>query len=574
MSLNSGDLLKGNIFKLYIRFFIPALVSYVMLSVNYFVDAVCIGQKIGDVGLSAVAFAQPVNGFLISVGCLIGAGGSALYIISRSARDEKRAGGIYSTGFVTLLIISILFTIFGLIFIDRIIGFLGEGEASFFYTKQYLLGIIPFAFADLFEAFYSYYLDNDGLPELNMKMNVLAVAVNVVLDYFFIFVLEWGMFGAALATSLGVTTGLAGKFIVAFSKYSNLKLDLKNIGIGYLYPTVRNGFSVFMVYITVSIVGLAFNRVLLQISGELAVAVYSITLNINSIAISMITGAAAAMQPIVSANTGIGNRIRVNETLKVAMCTAVAITAVMLLACELMPLPIIKMFIEPSAAFEEMAVPAIRIIALSLIPTAINMMMITYFQAIAADTEAFIYSLIRGVALPVIAVFGCGMFYGLEGVWYSVSVSECCSFIVGVLCMKTAQEKLRDINYSRLDYFGNDKNGITIGEILESIGAEELSRYIDTMEELNKRDFDYEGIPAFIGLEDLGAEYDASYKCAKDDEGNGLKLAIATLLYTNLYEHDEKFKEYKNTDKEYPAVTIAASAVAARFFKLDGTNEA
>lgn len=573
MSVNGIDLLKGDILKLYIRFFIPSLVSYAMISINYFADAVCIGQKMGDIGLSAIAIAEPVIGFFVSIGCLIGAGGSVLYTISRSEENEKKARGIYTTGFVVLLILSIGLIILGLLFVDQIIGFLGEGEESFSYTRDYLLGIIPFAFAFAFEAFYSYYLDNDGLPELNMRFNVLAVIVNIALDILFIFVFEMGMLGAALATSIGVVTGFSGKFIVALSSKSNLGLDIKNMCIKYLYPTVRNGFSVFMVSITAAVVGVAFNRVLLQISGELAVAAYSITLNITSIVVSMIAGVSTAMQPIVTANTGVGNRMRVNKTLKVAMCAAVVITGIMVITYEVLPVTIIHLFTEPSEEFEKMAVLAIRVIALSLIPTAINMLMITYFQAIAADTEAFIYSIVRGIALPIISVFACGMFYGLEGVWYSALVAECCALVVGIMCMKTAQEKLRGINYSRLDYFNSGKNSTTLREILESIGAEELSGYIDTMDELSKRDFDYEGIPAFIGLEDLGAEYDACYECAEADEGNGLRLAIATLLYTDLYEKNEEFKEYKKTDKEYPAVTIAASAVAARFLKYENTKK-
>lgn len=563
-------LLSDNIFTLYLHYLFPSVMAAVMISINYFIDALCIGQKLGSAGLSALSLASPIAGMMIALGVLFGIGGSTLFSLHLGQNKKRAAQEYYTLSFVALLLLSFLLGGCGMIFIHPLIRLLGGGIASYQGTLDYLRYMLPFAPIICLEAFLSIYTTNDQSPRISMAATLISCLINCVLDVLFVFFFEWGMAGASLSTSLSTTIGFAILMLGTLRKTSKLRFRRIKLKLKHLLDIIYIGIPSFVQQMTPSLVALTFNHVLLVISGEMAVGVYGIINNVAIIANAALNGTGEAMQPIVSANTGAEKHGRVRKVLQVAFICSLIISMVLVVICELFPRTIVRLFIQADQEFAAMAVSGLCITSLSFIALSVNVLLTIYFQAVNASSQALLLSLMRGVALPLVSILFCALFFGVTGVWASIVVSEVLSVGIALCCLRRVQMSLRMKNYQKLRYFApRNKVEDTLDDILYQLGAEELSSYIELIHYCNSRDETIEGIPAYIGLDDLTSGYEGEYQCAQADEGYGLWLATSALLFTDLFEQNEEYMKEKLQDMNYPAAAPAMSALAEQCFEFE-----
>lgn len=414
------DLLRGKVNETFLQYLLPSVSATIMISFNYFIDTLCIGQKLGEKGLAALNLAWPVTTALYATGLLLGTGGGALFSAFLAAGDTKRARSIYTKAMALWLILAAAVTLLGLAFLEPLVAGLGGVGELRQGVSDYVKWVLVLAVSYMGECFYTSMLRNDNAPRLAMAGTLLSCSLNIFLDVFFIYVLDWKMAGAALATSLAVTSTVILGLLASLRPKSDMKLCLQGGRMQDIAAIVKVGMSNFLTEIDSGVVTFVYNTVLIQIGASnvtALIAVYGIVVNINTIVLAAINGVSNAMQPLVSANSGAGMPGRVKAFTNLAVKWAFGMSAAFVIVLEWQAEWFVGIFLVPEAGFLQQAAGAIRIVAVSYIMAAVNMILISFFQAIQAAGKAVCFSFMRTLFLPVASVIGGAWLAGVTGVW-------------------------------------------------------------------------------------------------------------------------------------------------------------
>ena len=281
-----------------------------------------------------------------------------------------------------------------------------------------------------------YYKRAFALAPSNYDAGVISGGVtNVILDYVYIFILKWGMGGAALATANGTTLTvliLASHF---FSKDNHWKLEFSEVW-RRVPEVLGNGLASFILEISNGFVMLLFNRQLLTYVGEMGITVYGIITNTALVASSISNGIAQAVQPLLSANFGAGNLKRVGEARKLGVRTGFAAGFIFTAIGMLIPVQLSYLFLDPTPEILTMAVPAIRLYFLCFLVSEWNIISGMYFQSTVRPRFSLTITLLRGVILNSVFVFLLPALFGVDGIWFTVTVSEFITAGVAFVLMK------------------------------------------------------------------------------------------------------------------------------------------
>jgi len=561
------DLLQSNESKTFLNYLVPSVSATIMISFNYFVDTLCIGQKLGEKGLAALNISWPITTLLYSVGLMLGVGGGAMFSSYMAKGEKKQARSVYTSALLTLISIAAFITILGLVFLKPIVEVLGGiGELKQNVTN-YVKWVLIFSIAYMGECFYTSFLRNDKAPKISMMGNFLACILNIIFDVLFVFVFEWGMAGAALASSLAVTSTVILGVCTTFRKKSNLKISFVYFHLRQILCIIKVGLSTFLSEIDGGIVTFVYNIVIIRISGEMSttiIAIYGIVVNINTIVLAAINGISNAMQPIVSANSGAGKLFRVKRITNLAVKWAIGMSIILVIGIEWKAELLVRIFINPDEEFLRHAAFAVRLVGSSYVLAAANMILVSYFQSIQASRQAIYFSFLRTLFLPIMYVIGGAFFLGIKGVWLSSILLEATTIVVLFLYYIYYQRRRMEKNLAQLNFYDIVDDVDSVDVIIEQLGADNLASYCETMQYCLKRDTANEGIPMIIGLDDLTKTGDVFYEGSKEDEKMGFNLAVGALLFTDLYDQTEGALEMGNT-----AIIPAMSALAEKFFHFE-----
>ncbi len=564
------DLLRSNERNTFIKYLLPSVSANIMISVNYFVDTLCIGQKLGENGLAALNLSWPITTLLYSVGLMLGVGGGAMYSSYMAQGEKKKARSVYTNSLLTMILISALITTLGLVFLDSIVEVLGGTGSIKHDVTDYIRNVLIFSTFYIGECFYTSFLRNDNAPRISMMGNILAGFLNITLDVLFIFVLELGMGGAALATSMAVASTVILGICASLRKKSNLRISFSNFRFRQIFYVIKVGASTFMTEIDGGIVTFVYNMVIIRISGDMSttmLAIYGIVLNISTIVLMIINGISNAMQPIVSANSGAGKLFRVKRITNLAVKWAIAISVIFVAGIEWKAELLIGIFIDPADVFIEQAAYAVRLVGVSFVLAAANIILISYFQSIQAARQAIYFSFLRTLFLPVIYVIAGAFFLGMKGVWLSALLLESTTIVVLVFYYIHYQKKRMQKNLAQLYFYDLEDNADNIDAIIDRLGADNLASFQETIEYCLNRDNVNEGIPMIIGLDDLTDSHNVYYEPPDEDKNMGFNLAIGALLFFGLYNQMDAIEQDKS------AVIHAMSALAEKFFHSNKTGE-
>ncbi len=317
------NMLESPVRQVFFSYLVPSISATLVTSIYILADTMMIGRGVGGSGIAAMNILLPLYNTYFGIGMMCGVGGSVLFGFSRGRGDEKRARSYFTAALCVVLALSAVFLILGRIFFNPLITFMGNTPLLNEYTVPY--GTVLTTAAPMFalSSFLQAFVRNDGAPKLAMAGVISGGVTNVILDYVYIFIMKWGMRGAALATATGTTLTvliLASHF---FSKDNHLKLEFSDVW-RRVPEVLGNGLASFILEISNGFVMLLFNRQLLAYVGEMGITVYGIITNTALVASSISNGIAQAVQPLLSANFGAGNLKRVGEARKLGVRTGFA----------------------------------------------------------------------------------------------------------------------------------------------------------------------------------------------------------------------------------------------------------
>lgn len=442
-NVSAEQLGSESISSLLIKQALPASIGILVMSLNVLVDSIFVGNWIGSIAIAAINVVLPVSFFIGALGMAIGIGGASIISRALGANNKDKALRTFGNQISFTLLVTIIMVVLGLTYVDSLIPAFGGKGSIFEMAKIYyvivLYGVPLLALNMMGNAV----IRAEGKPKFAMIAMIIPSIGNLVMDYLFINVLDYGMEGAAWATTISYF--LCFSYILYFflSKYSELKLNLQYFRINFsiLKEISSLGFVTLSRQAVVSIIYLLMNNILFDLGGEAMVAVYAIIGRMLMFALFPVFGVTQGFLPISGFNYGAGKYDRVKESIYTAIKFAAILATIVFTGLMIFPAEIAGLFLSHKPGMSELEI-ATNAFVLENTPTAmrwvfaatpiiaLQLIGAAYFQAIGKAVPALLLTLCRQgfFFIPLILILP--NYLGELGVWISFPIADVLATIV------------------------------------------------------------------------------------------------------------------------------------------------
>ncbi|MBQ3236863.1 MAG: MATE family efflux transporter [Oscillospiraceae bacterium] len=425
-------------YKKLLRFVFPSIAMMVFGSVYGIVDGLFVSNIVGKTPFAALNLIYPFIAVLSALGFMIGAGGNAIVSKTLGEGNREKANQYFSMLIYVSVVLGIAIAVLGIATVRPISILLGaEGEEMI--ENCVIYGTIIFAgipFFMLQNAFQIFFITAER-PNYGFYTTVAAGCGNMVLDWLFMAVFEWGIAGAALATIASQFIGAVIP-IVYFSRKHNsslLRLGKGPFVWNAFWKTCTNGSSEFVSNVSGNIVAMLYNFQLMRFAGEDGVAAYGVLMYVNWIFVAGLFGYVTGAAPIVGYHYGAQNHDELKNLFKKSMIlmagAGVALAALTVLLADVLS----GIFVGYDQVLFEMTKRAVIISAVAFIFIGLNIFGSGFFTALNNGLISAAISFLRTVVFQVAAVMILPEFWEIDGIWWSMVVSEVLSFAVTMLCL-------------------------------------------------------------------------------------------------------------------------------------------
>ena len=447
--------------KLMQKYSIPCIISLLVAALYNIVDQIFIANAdyLGSYGNAANTVVFPLTVVALAIAVMIGDGCCAYVSICLGARNQKNAHKSIGCAVVLCVIGSVLVTAAYLLFSDGILTAFGGrvNEETFRQSQEYFFYItlgIPFY---MFGQAMNPIIRSDGSPKFAMASTLAGAAVNIVLDPVFIFVFRWGMMGAAVATVLGqILTAVLAVWYLCHMKAVRLEKDSFRPNWAVIRKFIPLGVCSFLAQISLVAAMAAINNMVRKYGAmdavfgqaeyaQIPMAVVGIVMKFFQIVISIVIGMAAGCIPIVGYNIGAGRKDRARQLFTYLLTAELILGFVALFAAEVLPGQLIQIFgaANESVYYTQFAVKAFRIY-LCLLPLAcVNKATFIYLQSLGKALLSTALSMVREVVFGVGFALLLPVFLGLDGVLWSMPVSDALTFLISAAAIWSTYKTLR-----------------------------------------------------------------------------------------------------------------------------------
>lgn len=397
-------------------------------------DTFFIAKALGADGLTALNLALPMFTFMSGLGLMLGMGGGTRFSIFHSQGHENRGNEIFMEALVFGILLSAVFMAAGSFFAEPISALLGAEGHVYILTKRYMRVILLFAPFFIINNILQCFVRNDGSPGLAMLTMLAGSLANIVLDYVFMFPLGMGIVGAALATCMAPAISIGILSVRFLRRKGNLRFVRPRLSPRSMNHTSSLGISALIAEVSSGIVIITFNSLLLYLMGNVAVAAYGVVANIALVIISIFTGMAQGMQPLVSREHGCGNRGNGKKLYTYALRFASISAILIYIGTCCFADPIAAIFNgEGNGALQQLAVSGLRLYFIAFIFVGFNIVTAAFFSAVEIPKPAFIIAICRGLIVILPCSFLMAMAFGVTGVWLSFPLAEALTAFFGLL---------------------------------------------------------------------------------------------------------------------------------------------
>jgi len=431
------ELETAKISALLLAYALPSVVSQVIASVYNIADRIFIGQGVGALAIAGLAITMPIMNIIHALGSLIGAGAGARMSIVLGKKDIRWAENILGNAMVYSLILGAMFLTGGYLFMDKILTLFGATADTISYAREYMLIVLPGMFFTTLTFNLTGLIRASGYPKKSMYIMVFGAILNIILDPIFIFVFDWGIAGAAWATtiSMGSTTLVSIVHFMQKKSFIRFRSHAWKPRLYILKNILMIGISPFSMNVAASAVVALLNSQLIRYGGDLAVGAYGICNTICSVIVLFIIGVCQGMQPIAGYNYGAGHNDRLKSVYILTMKVNVLCMTIGTIIALVFPHLLMRAFTS-DAELIKIGIPAMRYLIVMFPIVGFTITNSQFFQSIDKPWIAIVVSLSRQViflaplAFIVPAIFtGLGK-PGLTGVWTACTIGD---FLGGVL---------------------------------------------------------------------------------------------------------------------------------------------
>ena len=299
--------------KLLWKYSVPAIVGTMVMSLYNVIDRIFIGQGVGADAISGLALTFPIMSLAGAIGMLVGLGASARISIVLGQNDKVKAEKILANSLVLSLSFAVCYLTFFSVYMDDILRSFGGSDRTIPYAREFLIYIMPGMLCTNLCYSFNNMMRASGYPGKAMYTMLIGAFSNLILAPIFIFWLDWGIKGAAIATDIAMAISAAFVMIHFFNPKSQLRFHRRYFKLewGILFNIVSIGLAPFLVNVASSVINAIINTSLYRYGGDEAIGAFGIFNSYATLVVMLIIGLCQGMQPIVGFNFGAGNLQRV-----------------------------------------------------------------------------------------------------------------------------------------------------------------------------------------------------------------------------------------------------------------------
>ena len=412
-----------NILNLFVKYVSLNILGMIGLSCYILADAFFVARGTGSEGLAALNIAIPIYNFINGIGLMIGMGSATKYAILKTQNRNHEANIIFSNALIYIVIFAALFIITAAFFTGKIAYMLGARDNVHTMTDIYLKVVLFFSPMFMLNNLLLGFIRNDNHPKLAMFGMIMGSLFNIVFDYVFIFPLNMGIFGAALATGFSPIVSMLVLSVLFIKKENTFCIVKPSINFKKFFETVSLGISFLITEVSSGFVMIAFNIVILNIAGNIGVAAYGIIANIALVIIAIFTGTGQGIQPIISSN--FGNIKNINKIYKYALILSSFIAIIVYIITTVFANEITSAFNKDNdMELQKISVKGLYLYFTAFIFVGYNIITCVYFSAMDKAKPSFIISMLRGFILIMPSIFILSSIFNMTGVWLSFPTAE------------------------------------------------------------------------------------------------------------------------------------------------------
>ncbi|MGL6064867.1 MAG: MATE family efflux transporter [Fusobacteriaceae bacterium] len=427
-----NNLEKDNIWRLIFRYGIPSIVTMWIFSLYSIVDGFFISKYVGSRGLAAVNIVMPFINLSFAIGIMIAVGGATIVGIKFGEKKNIEASRIFSLSVQLLVVLGSFLSVIGVFFSEVLVKFLGANSVILNDSKTYLFYISFFIVAYLLGYGLEIFIRVDGSPSYSLICIILGGIVNIILDYFFIGVFNWGIRGAALATGIGQMSTLFP--LIYYLKYKKRKLLflITKFKLKDSLQLMYNGSSEFLAEITTGIVIMAFNIKIINTIGEMGVSAFGIIGYLSTLITMTMIGFSQGIQPIISYNHGAKKNKRIISVLKISISVILLLGCFFYISINYYSIKIVSIFSKNNRELMKLTENAIKYYSFTYLLMGINIFIGAYFTAIEKAFISSFLSVLRGFIFINLFLYFLPKWFGINGLWFSASLNEIAAAVVSV----------------------------------------------------------------------------------------------------------------------------------------------
>ena len=412
-------------------FCLPTVSMMLCTSLYGIVDGYFISNYVGKTAFAAVNLIMP---FLMILGCfgfMIGTGGSALVGKTLGEGDSERAHRYFTMLEYLTLILGLILSVIGVVFIRPIAYLLGATDAMIEDCVVYGRIMNAFTIAFMLQYLFQSFFVTAGKPQLGFAATMAAGVANMILDALFIAVFHWGTAGAAWASVIGQCIGgLLPLLYFLRPNDSMLKLKKTRLQASVLLKACLNGSSELMSNISTSLVSMLYNFQLLKYAGENGISAYGVVMYTQMIFAAIFLGYTIGTGPVISYHYGAGHHRELNSMLKKSLVIMLGSGTAMLFLAKLLANPLSRIFVGYDKELFAMTAHALSLYAFSFVLYGINIFASAFFTALNNGAVSAAISFLRTLVFQTLAVAGLPLLLGLDGIWWAITVAEGFALII------------------------------------------------------------------------------------------------------------------------------------------------
>lgn len=419
----------------------PALGGLFVTYLYNVVDGIFVGQGVGSAALGAVNIGVPFITFVVAIAAMFPMGGATVVAIRMGRGDKEGANHAFMTAFSLTLAVSVLLTIVGTVFAQQIVDLSGASKLSSEMremSRQYLFFYSAFSIPALLSTSLSVFVRNDGSPTLAFIGMCTGAVANVFLDWLFIFPLQMGVVGAAVASGLGQICSVLVLLTHFVRKKGDLRIKKFKIEVSLIKKITKRGIPEAFTQFATPVTVLCYNLMLASLIGDIGVSTFSVLSYIFSLANAILSGVAQGLQPLWGQCYGRKDTEEMNWFFRSGMVINTILSVTIFGILFIFDVPVIHIF-NKEPELVQTATAALPLFAMSFIPMAYNLIYTAFLFSTKRTGASNVIAISRGIVLKAVAIFCIPLIAGTDAIWIAPFVAETVTLLIAIVLKRTSK---------------------------------------------------------------------------------------------------------------------------------------